>query len=211
MGTARTPSLALCAALGLALASCGSGTKTVTVASSPASAPGPTTQTTPTQHGTTPKTTPSPSATAPTTTRSAPAPAFTEQEHKSEGLGSASAVLRARGYTPTKAADYHPKQALQVLIGMHIGSGDGYGQQAFFFVNGRYLGTDASAPSATLRIVSQGDTEATLAYPLYRANDALCCPSGGQAQVHFQLNNGKLTPLDPIPALRRSKTGLSRY
>jgi hypothetical protein len=210
MGTARTPSLALCAALGLALASCGSGTKTVTVASSPAPTPSPTT-TTSTQRGTTSKSTPSPSATAPTTTRSAPAPAFTEQEHKSEGLSSATAVLHARGYTPTKTADYHPKQALEVLIGMHIGSGDGYGQQAFFFVNGRYIGTDASAPSATLRIVSQGDTEATLAYPLYRANDALCCPSGGQAQVHFQLNNGRLTALNSIPPLRRSKTGLSRY
>jgi hypothetical protein len=119
-------------------------------------------------------------------------------------------VLRARGFTPTNTSDYHPQQALEVLVGMHIGSGDGYGQQAFFFVNGRYIGTDASRPSATLRVVSQGDTEVTLAYPLYRSGEPLCCPSGGQARVHFQLNNGKLTPLDPIPPLS-SKTGLSRY
>jgi hypothetical protein len=94
---------------------------------------------------------------------------------------------------------------------MHSGSGDGYGQQAFFFVNGRYIGTDASQPSATLRVVGQGDTEVTLAYPLYRDGDPLCCPGAGQARVRFQLNNGKLTALDPIPPLRRSPTQPSRY
>jgi hypothetical protein len=93
---------------------------------------------------------------------------------------------------------------------MHSASGDGYGQQAFFFVNGRYIGTDASQPSATLRVVSQSDTEVTLSYPLYRKGDALCCPGGGQTKVRFQLNNGKLTALDPIPPLSR-KAGLARY
>jgi len=96
-----------------------------------------------------------------------------------------------------------------VLVGTRTGSGDGYGQQAFFFVNGRYIGTDAKTPSATLRVSSQNDTEVTLAYPLYRKTDALCCPGGGTAHVHFQLNNGKLMPLDPIPPAS-SSTGLSR-
>jgi hypothetical protein len=193
------------AALALPLGACGSSTKTVSVAGSPAS--------TPTQNASTPSAsstkTPSRGASA-TTTRTAPEPAFTEQERHSEGLGAATGVLRAHGFTPTNTADYHPNQALRVLVGMHIGSGDGYGQQAFFFVNGRYIGTDAAAPSATLRVVSQGDTEVTLAYPLYRSNDPLCCPGGGQTHVHFQLNNGKLTALDPIPPLR-SKGALGRY
>ena len=108
-------------------------------------------------------------------------------------------MLRAKGFTPNDTSDYHPSQTLRVLIGTRTGSGDGYGQQAFFFVNGRYIGTDSSQPSATLRVVAQGDTEVTLAYPLYRKSDPLCCPSGGQATVRFQLNNGKLAPLDPIP------------
>src|SRR5437588_273451 len=68
--------------------------------------------------------------------------------------------------------------------------------------------TTATSPaktptSAKLRVVSQSDTEVTVAYPLYRRNDALCCPGGGQATVRFQLNNGRLTPLDPIPSLER--------
>ena len=80
-------------------------------------------------------------------------------------------MLRARGYTPASTSDYHPTQALRVLIGIRAGSGDGYGQQAFFFVNGRYIGTDASDPSAALRVVTQSDTSVTLAYPLYRNGD----------------------------------------
>ena len=90
------------------------------------------------------------------------------------------------------------------------GSGDGYGQQAFFFVNGRYIGTDTSQPSAKLRVASQNDTEVTLEYPLYRKNDPLCCPGAGVARVRFQLNNGRLSPLDPIPPAS-SQSGVSRY
>jgi hypothetical protein len=96
-----------------------------------------------------------------------------------------------------------------VLVATRTGSGDGYGQQAFFFVNGRYIGTDAKQPSATLKIVSQGDTEVTLGYPLYRKSDPLSSPSGGEAHVTFQLNNGKLTPLGKIPPAE-SASGLSR-
>ena len=61
-----------------------------------------------------------------------------------------------------------------------------------------------------LRVVSQSDTEVMLSYPLYRKGDALCCPGGGQTKVRFQLNNGKLTALDPIPPLSR-KAGPARY
>ena len=186
----------------LALTACGSSTKTVSAGGPPpateastgaqktASTPSPTQSTHSTEQST---------PSAPSSTRTAPEPAFTEQESKGAGLSTATAVLRARGYTPANTSDYHDSQALRVLIGVRSGSGDGYGQQAFFFVNGRYIGTDASQPSAALSVVGQGDTEVTLAYPLYRSGDPLCCPSRGHRQVHFQLNNGKLTALDPIP------------
>jgi hypothetical protein len=118
-------------------------------------------------------------------------------------------VLRARGFAPLDTASYHPGHALEVLVGERGGSGDSREQQAFFFVNGRYIGTDTSRPSAGVRVVAQGDTEATLAYQLYRSGDQPCCPGGGQARVRFQLNNGKLVPLDPIPPLH-STTGMSR-
>jgi hypothetical protein len=147
---------------------------------------------------------------APTTTRTAPEPAFTQQEAHAEGVQAAAAVVRAHGYTPNDTAEYHADQTLRVLVGTRTGSGDGYGQQAFFFLAGRYIGTDAKEPSASVRVVSQGDTEVALAYPLYRKGDPLSSPSGGQTTVRFQLNNGKLTPAGRIPPAS-SSAGLSRY
>jgi hypothetical protein len=201
---------------GILLGGCGSGTKTVSAAGEPAA---PTTTTaTATATATTPTTstpsTPSGASggtTAPSgTTRTAPEPAFTETASTGAGAGAAAALLRAHGYTADDTSQYHPSQTLRVLVGTRTGSGDGYGQQAFFFVDGRYIGTDASEPSAAVNVVSQGDTEVTLAYPLYRPKDPLCCPGGGHTTVHFQLNNGHLVALQPIPPTS-SSSGLSRY
>jgi LppP/LprE lipoprotein len=96
-----------------------------------------------------------------------------------------------------------------VLIGTKDRSAGAFDQQAFFFVNGRFIGTDSSQPSATVSVLAQSDTEVTLAYPLYRSGDPVCCPSAGQAHVSFQLNNGKLAAVEAIPPVR-STTGLSR-
>ncbi len=217
----RTPAtLAFGLVLATVLSACGSATKTVAEESPPAaqttgSAAQPTTTTSSTTTATSTATTPAPSSTAggtaapSATTRTAPEPAFTQQEAHAEGLSEAVTAVKARGYTPGETSQYHPDQTLRVLVGTRTGSGDGYGQQAFFFVNGRYIGTDTKEPSATVKVLSQGDTEVTLAYPLYRPNDPLSNPSGGQATVRFQLDNGKLTALDVIPPAN-STTGLSR-
>jgi LppP/LprE lipoprotein len=194
------------------LAGCGAQTKTVTVASAPATTSSSTATTAPSTTSSSPATTTS--ATTPTstsTTRTAPEPSFTEPEReaKSGTLGAAVAALRTRGYTPNDTAEYHSGQTLRVLVGTRTGSAEGYGQQAFFFVDGHYLGTDTKEASAKVKVVSQDDTEIAIAYPLYRAGDPLCCPGGGQRVVHFALNNGKLTALDPIPPAS-SKTGDSR-
>jgi hypothetical protein len=196
----------------LAIAGCGGGTKTVSVSNTPAlsssSAAAATSSSTTTAATTSASSLTSTTASA---TRTASAPAFT---HRTGSAGAttataAAAVVHAHGYTPNDTSQYHPNQTLGVLVGTRTGSGDGYGQQAFFFVGGRYIGTDSTQPSATLRVVSQSDTQVTLAYPLYRSRDALCCPSGGEARVTFELNNGKLTPIQPIPPAS-SQTGLSR-
>jgi hypothetical protein len=206
----------LAAALGVgtgtALGGCGSQTKTVSAtatassvettssATTTTSASTPTTSTASTQ---TPSTTPASEAggtSAPQgTTRTATEPAFAHQEGSSEGLEQAVGTLQSHGYTATNTAQYHASQTLRVLVGTRSGSSDGYDQQAFFFVDGRYLGTDTKEPSATVNVVSQSDTEVTLSYPLYRKGDPLASPSGGTATVSFQLDDGKLTALDPIP------------
>ncbi len=204
------------ALFGLALSGCGVQTKTVTVGSAPTTGATATSQSTATSTAPAPGTTSTSTSTTPpstgtSTTRSAPEPSFTESEGeaKSGTLAAAVAAVRARGYTPNDTAEYHPGQTLRVLVGTRTGSGDGYGQQAFFFIDGRYLGTDTKEPSAKLRVVSQNDTEVAIAYPLYRKSDPLCCPGGGTRVVHFALNNGKLTAVETIPPAN-SSSGLSR-
>ncbi len=127
--------------------------------------------------------------------RTSTGPASAAPGARSGGLGRAQAVVRARGYEPTGSAAYASGQTLQVLVGSRPGA-----QQAFFFVNGRYIGTDTSQPSGQLSVVAQGDTDVTLAYALYRPTDATCCPSGGRSQVHYQLDNGRLAPQNAIPS-----------
>jgi LppP/LprE lipoprotein len=209
--------LGVCAAA--ALGGCGSQTNTVTAAGAPPATQGAAATTTSTPASTA---TAAPAVTAPahTTTaggtpapgaaRTAPEPAFTQHEAHAEGVSEAAAVLAARGYTANETSQYHSNQTLRVLVGTRAGSSDGYDQQAFFFVGPRFIGTDTKEPSATVKVLAQSDTEVTLAYPLYRKSDPLSSPSGGQAVVHFQLNNGMLTALEAIPPAN-SASGLSRY
>jgi hypothetical protein len=138
---------------------------------------------------------------AATSTRTEGAPGFIHEEAPSGQLASAIATVRAHGYTPEETSQYHAGQTLRVLVGTRTGSADGYAQQAFFFVGGHYIGTDTAQPSARVTVVSQSDTEVTLAYARYRPGDPLCCAHGGQAQVSYALNNGRLSALDPIPPL----------
>ncbi len=195
-----TAALTILAGAGAAaLAGCGSQTKTVTVGSAPA---------------------PSTGSTQPAATTQTKAPGAQRLDHdraeqaehhahrhragihrtgkahvRSGRLGRCGRGGRAaHGYTPNDTSQYHPDQTLRVLVATRTGSGDGYAQQAFFFIDGRYIGTDTKQPSATIRVASQSDTAVTLTYPLYRSNDPLCCPSAGQANVRYELNNGKLVP-----------------
>jgi hypothetical protein len=194
--------------LALALAGCGSNTKTVTV-QSPTPVATSSTARTQTSSTSAQATTPTQTQTSSTSARTAPEPSFTEGETHAEGADAAAAVVRAKGYTPNDTAEYNPNQTLRVLVGTRKES-DASGMLAFFFLDGRYLGTDTKEPSGTLKVVSQSDTEVAIAYPLYHKGDPLCCPGGGQQIVHFALNDGKLSALDPIPPAS-SKTGLSRY
>jgi hypothetical protein len=211
--------LALGALGGGLLSGCGGGTTTVTVSSAPTAnseSTGAATaaHTTSAASATTPATATGTTGTTgsqgtgeehPSTTRTAPEPAFTghgsssTEETGGAEVAAAVAAVKNQGYTPNDTSEYHPNQTLRVLLGTRTGSADGYDQRAFFFLDGRYIGTDASQPSASVRVVSQGETEVVLAYALYRPHNALCCPGGGEAVVHFQLNDGKLVPLQPIP------------
>ncbi len=209
MRAGRAPLALAAAAIAVAIAGCGSGgTKTVSVANTTPSeaATQPTATTGTTQSSPPPTTSTNTGAHTNETggaeaTRAGSAPAFAKESAGAEGVSAATAVVRAHGYTPNETSQYQPNQTLRVLVGTRTGSSDGYGQQAFFFVDGHYLGTDTSQPSATVKVVSQGDTEVTLSYPIYKAGDPLSKPSGGEKTVRFQLNNGRLVPLGQIPSV----------
>jgi hypothetical protein len=220
--------LALGAVGGVLLGGCGGGTKTITVPGAPAATAGAQVGTRTNSTASTPARTTTTTTTTPTTTtgtsstgeqptsatRTASAPAFvhtggTAEQAASTEAKAAAAVLSAHGYTAENLSDYHGNQTLRVLIGTRTGAADPYNERAFFFLGSHYLGTDSAAPSASVNVAGQSDTEVVLTYALYRAHDSLCCPSGGSATVHFQLNNGQLIPLQPIPPAG-SSTGLSR-
>jgi hypothetical protein len=198
--------LVLATAGGSMLAGCGSGgTRTITESNSSSTsgssssppAGGATAPASPTTNGA--KGTSNGGTQAPRGTRTASGPTFVAPA-AGGGLGAAVAELGSRGFSALNTSDYHADQTLRVLVGARQGSADAHVQQAFFFVAGRYLGTDTSQPSGQVQVVGQSDTEVTLSYALYRHGDPLCCPSGGRAQVHYALDNGKLAPLDPIPS-----------
>ena len=210
---AWSPSVLALALVGaLALSACGSGTVTtasVVHSAKTSTSPQPARavqHTVPSSAAGTPKPTQAGKPSTAPNRRSAPAPAFTQQPGSSEGMSGALHTLGAYGFTASDTSTYNSDHTLRVLIGTRTGSSDGYSHQAFFFEDERYLGTDARDASAAIKVVSESDTEVTLGYGLYRAKDPLCCPSGGEAKVRFQLDNGRLQALDPIPPVSSATT-----
>jgi LppP/LprE lipoprotein len=116
-------------------------------------------------------------------------------------LAAAKAVVRSKGYTPypNTASHWAGPATLNVILGTATGSADGYNNWAFFFVNGRYIGTDTKSPSAGIRVAWTSATTIALTYPLYQPSDPLCCASAGTATVRYHWNGAQLVALDPIP------------
>jgi hypothetical protein len=106
--------------------------------------------------------------------------------------------LRAQGYAPVDLADYKLDHLLRVLIGEPVGATPP-GLRAFFFVDGRYIGHDATSPSGKLRPGRQLEREITLVYTLYEDGDRVCCPKGGDTRVHFRWTGEALEPREDIP------------
>jgi LppP/LprE lipoprotein len=143
-----------------------------------------------------------------TSTRTSSAPAFTQPESQDHALAAAVATVESQGYTPIDTAQYQPQHTLRVLTAAKTGTDGRYQQRAFFFVDGHYIGTDSSQPSGSVKVASQTETSVTLTYGLYSSGESPCCP-GSQASVRFELDNGRLQALDPIPPAH-SSSGLSR-
>ena len=134
--------------------------------------------------------TPSPTPTPKPT----PTPVPLTPEQKAERQAAAE-VVASRGFEVVRLKDYDPRKTLRVLIGRTT-SGS---HLAFFFVNGDYIGNDATDPSAKLRVARRGDLAVTLAYGIYAPGDAPDAPSGGPVRVRFTWDGTRLAPQDPLP------------
>ena len=91
------------------------------------------------------------------------------------------------------------------------GGGDGHDQRIWFFRGADFVGNDAKKSSGDI-IGSWRDLD-TLAflYVLYRANDAMCCPTGGAVSVRYRSKGGKVVRLDPLPRRTASTSRPGRY
>jgi LppP/LprE lipoprotein len=191
-----TRSIVIAAALCAVLAGCG-GTTTRTI-TEPTSASGGAGSTGPAPAG------PPITITTPTGGATAPPPQPTGGT-----LSQAEAAVKKQGFNVDNTTDYQPAQTLRVLIGTRTGSSEGFARRAFFFVGGRFIGTDTSDDSADITVDSQSDSVVTLAYRLYRKGEPLCCPTGGVAKVRYRWDGSSLSPLDTIPSSSASAS-LSR-
>jgi hypothetical protein len=161
--------------------------------------------------------TPPPTAVPPTATLEPPGPpprekpsppsprAKPNRQAVSPELGPALAVVNDRGYDVPDTDSFDDSERLRVLIGVARDSPDEYDRRAFFFLGGRYLGTDTLNPSAQVTFEGQEGDTVYLGYELYRPEDSMDRPTGGKAIVRYQWQDeqGRLVPLDPIPPEER--------
>jgi hypothetical protein len=114
-------------------------------------------------------------------------------------LKTAEARVRSRGYYPTDVSAYDPRASLAAIIGVRMGSADATAQRAFFFADGRLVGTDTRNDSSGIRVAAVHPPVIGLAYALYGAKDPQCCPTDGTATVRYRWNGKRIVPLDPVP------------
>jgi hypothetical protein len=139
----------------------------------------------------------------PVTVRHAPARAARTRD----GRQTARAKVKSLGTDPRAEAGTFQAGYLSAISGSATGATTG-GRSPFvyFFLGDRYLGTDTTKGSVEADPVASDGTTVTVQYPLYRATDALCCATGGNALVRFRLKDSKLIPLDPIPTYPADNT-----
>lgn len=142
---------------------------------------------------------PPPAAEQPATAEPVKKPSLTAGQRAARRA--AVAALAAEDFTPVRLADWRPDAELQVLVGRHAEGGN----RAFFFVDGEMVGSDDPLVSGKVRVAKARKRSVTLAYGLYAPGDEPCCPSGGQADVTFTVEDGALVPDAALPPLSQRR------
>src|SRR5436190_5797686 len=125
-------------------------------------------------------------------------------------VAEALAEVKAKGYAVADTGTYDSAQRLSVLIGVLKGSADSTAQKAFFFADGRLIGTDTADVSANVQVATQSADEIGLRYALYKRRDPQCCPTDGAVIVDYNWDGSSLKPLQAIPPSSISADGSRR-
>jgi hypothetical protein len=89
---------------------------------------------------------------------------------------------------------------LVAIEGLCTPVGDGYCQQAFFFSNDQYLGTDTYSPSIAIhRVADAGEATIAVTYAHYATTDPFCCPSLPDVTITYHWDGERLVPSGTPP------------
>ena len=113
------------------------------------------------------------------------------------------AVINGKGYDVTGSAPNASVQTasgetLSAWIGVRMSS-DGYNQFVFFFLNGKYLGTDTANPSLNITSAKAVGNSIAVTYAVYKKSDSYADPTGTPVTITYTWNGSKLVPNKPYP------------
>ncbi|MFB5191832.1 peptidoglycan-binding protein [Alicyclobacillus fastidiosus] len=114
------------------------------------------------------------------------------------------ALIKGKGYsvnsaTPNASVQTNSGDTLTAWIGV-ARQGDGHNQFVFFFLNGKYLGTDTAKPSAEITSAKPAGTGSiAVTYPVYKKNDSYANPTGVPDTITYHWNGSRLIPNKPYP------------
>jgi len=114
------------------------------------------------------------------------------------------ALIKKKGYsvsgsTPNATLQTASGDTLTAWITTATRSQDGYNQLVFFFLNGKYLGTDTAKPSAEVTSAKVAGNGIAVTYPVYNKNDSFANPTGTPVTITYTWNGSKLVPNKPYP------------
>lgn len=101
--------------------------------------------------------------------------------------------------TPNASVQAPSGETLSAWIGEKMAS-DGHNQFVFFFLNGKYLGTDTAKPSLEITSAKAVGNGIAVTYPVYKKNDSFANPTGTPVTITYTWNGSKLIPNKPYPS-----------
>lgn len=119
-------------------------------------------------------------------------------------LASEIALIKNKGYsvngtTPNATVKTASGDTLTAWVAIATQSQDGYNQFVFFFLNGRYIGTDTAKPSVNITSAKAAGQGIAVTYPVYMKNDSFAHPTGTPVTITYTWNGSRLVPNKPYP------------